>query len=370
MRLNTVVSIIVTGALAIAAPVVVAQTRGVPIAPEVRSALMQSLERGAAYLMQQQRPDGTWEDNPGIAALAATAILRQTGKTPAEQYPRVSKTLDYLRGLQKPDGGIYIRDLPHYITSVSAMALVAADRPEYRTVVEKARAFLVEQVIDEGEGYTPKDKFYGGVGYGSDLRPDLANVEYALRALKETALPGDHPAWEKAIQFLQRTQNHSETNDQPGIGNDGGFMYYPGFSYGQGGGTQSYGSMTYAGLLSYAYSNVKRDDQRVQAAFKWIRDHYTVDENPNMGKTTLYYYYLVFAKALSAYGESFIADAQGRRHNWRDDLGRKLVQLQHREGFWVNEDPQYWQDNKVLVTAFTMMAIEYTLQEPESRGTN
>jgi squalene-hopene/tetraprenyl-beta-curcumene cyclase len=332
------------------------------VSPELRAALLESLERGGAYLMSQQKPDGTWENNPGITALAATALLRQTGKTPAQQYAHVSRALEYLKGLQKPNGGIYIRDLPHYVTSVSAMALVAADRAEHKPVLEKARAFLVEQVIDEGEGYGPKDKFYGGVGYGSDLRPDLANVEYALRALKETGLATDHAAWDKAIKFLQRTQNLTESNDVPGVGNDGGFMYYPGFTYAQGGGTRSYGSMTYAGLLSYSYANVKRDDARVQAALKWIRDNYTVDENPGMGKTTLYYYYLVFAKALTAYGENVVVDARGQRHNWRDDLGRKLIALQHAEGFWVNEDPQYWQDNKVLVTAFTMMAIEYLLQ--------
>jgi squalene-hopene/tetraprenyl-beta-curcumene cyclase len=332
------------------------------LSPETRTALLASLDRGAAYLASQQKPDGTWENHPGITALAATALLRQTGKTPAAQHARVAKALDYLKGLQKPDGGIYVRDLPHYITSVAAMAFVASERPEYQPVIERARAFLVEQVIDEGEGYTPKDKFYGGVGYGSDLRPDLANVEYALRALKETGLAKDHAAWEKAIKFLQRTQNLTETNDQPGVLNDGGFMYYPGFTYAQGGGTRSYGSMTYAGLLSYSYASLTKDDERVKAALKWIRENYTVEENPGMGKTTLYYYYMVFAKALQTFGEDVIVDGQGRRHNWREDLAKKLLAVQHGEGFWVNEDPQYWQDNKVLVTAFTMMAIEYLLQ--------
>lgn len=362
MRLKPSVSLTLACTLLVAGLPRAGAAQTPAMSPEVRAALLKSLDRGAAYLLSQQKPDGTWEDNPGITALAATALLRQTGKTPASQAAHVTRALEYLKSLQKPDGGIYIRDLPHYITSVAAMAFVASGRPEYQPVIEKARAFLVEQVIDEGEGYTPKDKFYGGVGYGSDLRPDLANVEYALRALKETGLAKDHGAWEKAIKFLQRTQNLTETNDIPGVLNDGGFMYYPGFTYAQGGGTRSYGSMTYAGLLSYSYANLTKDDERVKAALKWIRDNYTVDENPGMGKTTLYYYYMVFAKALHTYGENIIVDAQGRRHNWRDDLGRKLVALQHDEGFWVNEDPQYWQDNKVLVTAFTMMAIEYLLQ--------
>ena len=44
------------------------------------------------------------------------------------------------------------------------------------------------------------------------------------------------------------------------------------------------------------------------------------------------------------------------------ELARKLISLQHPEGFWVNTDKAELQDNKVLVTTFTMMAIEATLQ--------
>lgn len=353
----------VTCVIAAADAPALAQSGTAKIDPAVRQALLTSLERGAEYLRQNRKADGTWEDNPGITALAATALLKQTGKTPAQQYGDVSRALTYLRGLQKADGGIYVRDLPHYLTAVSSMALVAANRPEFAPAIDKARAFLLETLIDEGEGYTRRDKFYGGVGYGSDLRPDLANLEYALRALKEAGVPSDHAAWDKALVFLQRTQNLTEVNDQKTAGNDGGFVYYPGFTYATAGGTTSYGSMTYAGLLSYSYANVKKDDQRVQAALKWIRDTYTVDENPGIGQTTVYYYYMVFAKALDAYGEDVIVDKQGRRHVWRNDLARKLMALQKPEGYWVNTaDAQYLQDNKVLVTAFTMMAIEYLLQ--------
>jgi hypothetical protein len=61
-------------------------------------------------------------------------------------------------------------------------------------------------------------------------------------------------------------------------------------------------------------------------------------------------------------GEPTITDARGRAHNWREELGRKLLSLQHPEGFWVNEDKAEMQDNKVLVTAFTMSAIQAILQ--------
>ena len=73
-------------------------------------------------------------------------------------------------------------------------------------------------MLDEGEGVKPNDKWYGGMGYGGTQsrgrRADIISLEYALRAMKEAELPANDAAWEKAIKFLQRTQNNSETNDQ------------------------------------------------------------------------------------------------------------------------------------------------------------
>jgi squalene-hopene/tetraprenyl-beta-curcumene cyclase len=337
------------------------------LSAETRQRLQQALDKAETYLRQQQKPDGSFDTNPGITALAATAILRQPGKQKAAQMQVVGKTLDGLAKLAKPDGGIYEKVIPHYITAVSTMALVAGGRPQDKPLIEKARAYLAENLLDEGEGVAKDEFWYGGMGYGNTTRADgrradMISLEYALRAMKEAELPDTNAAWQKAITFLQRAQNHSETNDQKWAANDGGFVYYPGFSYHVDGGTRSYGSVSYAGLLSYTWANVKKNDERVQAVAKWIRDNYTVDENPGMGQKTVYYYYMVFAKALQALGENTIIDARGRSHNWREELGRKLLTLQNPEGYWVNSVPDEMQDNKVLVTAFTMTAIHAILQ--------
>jgi squalene-hopene/tetraprenyl-beta-curcumene cyclase len=356
-------SLFVAGLLLAAVP---AAAQPGALSAETRAKLNDSLAKGAAYLKQNQAPDGTWSKHPGITALVATALLRQPGANRAEQMKTVERALDYLKGLQKPDGGLYEKDLPHYLTAVSAMALVEGKRPGDKATIDKARNYLVANMVDESEGVNPNDIFYGAMGYGSAPRPDrrgdLVSTEYALQALRDTALPGDNAAWDKALKFLQRTQNNSETNDQKWAANDGGFVYYPGFTYHEKGGTTSYGSVTYAGLLSYTYANLKKDDPRVKAALKWIRDNYTVDENPGMGQKTVYYYYMVFARALQAVNQPVIVDAKGQRHNWREDLAKKLISLQHPEGFWVNPVKDEWQDNPVLVTAFTLSAIEAILK--------
>src|SRR5262245_14200031 len=105
-------------------------TRNGRLSADTRQKLLQSLGRGATYLRQQQRDDGIWENHPGITGMAATALLRQPGTTPAAQMAVVGKSLDALAKLAKPDGGIYENAIPHYITAVSVMTFVAGGRPQ------------------------------------------------------------------------------------------------------------------------------------------------------------------------------------------------------------------------------------------------
>lgn len=327
----------------------------------LKQAVKAGIERGLKYLQGSQEKDGSWSHYPGITALATTAFLKSPlGYTEANSA-FLARALSYLAGLARPDGSIYDRDMPDYNTSVVLLAFKASGNPKYQPLIQRAQKFLIDSQADEGEGYTKKDKFYGGIGYGADLRPDLSNLGFALEALKDSDLPANHPVWEKAIQFIERCQNRSESNDQAWADNDGGFAYYPGFSFA--GKTESYGSMTYAGLLSFVYANLDKKDPRVQAALGWIKKNYTLEENPGLKLQGLYYYYLVFAKALHTYGEPILVDAKGVRHNWREDLARKLLELQHPEGYWVNQDPRWWQQNKDLVTSFTVLTLQYVYND-------
>ena len=329
------------------------------LSAETRNALQQSLNKGLAWLRAQQKPNGSWEFHEGITGLALLSFYKSPARDPKDNA-MLDKGLTFLTTLAKPDGAIFSRDMPNANTSLSIMAMQESGKSQYKSYIQKGQDFLVKLQFDEGEGVKPGDPKYGGIGYDDETRADLSNLHHVLEALKQTSLSESSPVWNKAIQFIQRTQNRKESNDQSWAGSDGGFIYMPGMSFA--GETKSYGSMSYAGLLSYSYANLKKGDSRVDAAYKWIRDHYTVDENPGLGKTTLYYYYMVFAKGLRAFGEPVITDAKGQRHNWREDLGKRLISLQYADGYWVNaDDPSHWQDNKVLVTAFTAIAIDNIL---------
>jgi squalene-hopene/tetraprenyl-beta-curcumene cyclase len=222
---------------------------------------------------------------------------------------------------------------------------------------------------DQSEGKGPDDPFYGGAGYGGrNNRPDLSNTSYMIEALRETGLPADDPALQKALIFVSRCQNlDSESNDQPWakLVNDGGFIYTPAFDgqsmagEAEGGGLRSYGGMTYAGLKSMIYAGLTPDDPRVEAALRYIRNHYTLEENPGLGQQGLYYYYHTFAKAMALLGQDTFVDAAGNTHDWRAELVAALAARQGDDGSWVNPVDRFMEGDPNLVTAYCILALDH-----------
>jgi squalene-hopene/tetraprenyl-beta-curcumene cyclase len=121
---------------------------------------------------------------------------------------------------------------------------------------------------------------------------------------------------------------------------------------------RSYGSISYGGLLSYIYADLKRDDPRVKAVFDWLRGNYTLAENPGMGPQGLYYYLHTLTKALTAYGVNELPLANGRNVAWRREVASRLMDLQRRDGSWENDNSRWWEKDAVLVTSYAVLSLE------------
>lgn len=50
----------------------------------------------------------------------------------------------------------------------------------------------------------------------------------------------------------------------------------------------SYGSISYAGMLSFIYAGLDKDDPRVKAVLQWITENYTLNENPGLEALGMY----------------------------------------------------------------------------------
>lgn len=341
-----------------------------------------SLKLAFDYLLGSQHGNGSWKDDPAITALVLYGFLAQPSYRPDERTKKtLRRGLAYLKTFVKPDGGIYREQLRNYTTSVCLLAFVVAEEGQYDKIISDAKAFLIRFQLDENEDVGANHPFYGGIGYGGDDRPDLSNTQFALEAIRAAEIyehrgtrpPGQRPAldelaqvplgvhWRKALVFLQRTQNVKSVNDMPYARDDGGFIYETGHYKDER--SRSYGSMTYAGLKSLLFAQVDRDDVRVRRAVEWIGQHYTVEENPGFGTTSLYYYYMTAAKCLAELGQEVIRDSDGTDHYWRKELIEKLLSLQHEDGYWVNSDGRYWENIKDLTTAYAVTAIKLALQD-------
>ena len=349
--------------------------------PSVRNEIQLAIDRGLGWLQKSQNPDGSWSlpEYPAQTALPLTAfMLEPSGKWRKERPAFIQKGYASLMKAVQPDGGIYFKKLANYNTAISLVALVAAEDSQFEPAIHAARDFVVGQQAKN----MVDPSMDGGIGYGptgtDSGNPDLSNTVMALEALhvSESARGEGAPAglkdlnWQAATEFIQRCQNLPESNKASWVSTDpkdrGGFVYAPGSS--KAGEVESvdgktmlrsYGSMSYAGLLSYIYSDVKKDDPRVQAVVGWARSHYTLEENPGMGAEGLYYYYCMMAKALHAYGDWELEFSDGRRVDWRRDLALKIINLQKADGSWSNEKGRWMEKDPTLVTSYMVLALEY-----------
>lgn len=354
--------------------------RSLSLLKESRSAVRQAL----GFLAEQQQENGSWRDDPAITALVVTAMMGSGEEKCAADSPAVSKALDYIRGFARPDGGIYKEGYANYTTNLCVMALVEAGRPDDAELLKRARAFLLGLQADDGEDIARDNVQYGGWGYEKHAEEegmhtaDMSNTQFTIEALKRLQEVAEEDKWDagtgeggrtatelafdKAIVFLERCQNLKDINDQPGAGNDGGFHYRPLESKAgedEGGAPRSYGSITYAGVKSLLYAGLARDDERVVAAYNWVRSRWTLEENPGLGQQSIYYYYVTMARCLNAYGVETVVEAGGEAHDWRSELVAQLLKLQRPDNSWYNDNGRWMERVPELATSYALLAIEH-----------
>lgn len=326
--------------------------------------------RAIAFLKTTQAEDGSYSRQlgTGVTSLVTTGLLRH-GRSPAD--PQIAKSLAFLKQHVHKDGGIYQQGSRYrnYETCLAIYCFHEANRDgEYDTLLAQAESFIKGLQWDEAEGHDISSTSYGGAGYGKHQRPDLSNTNFLIDALNTLGRGEEDPAIQRALIFVSRCQNlETEHNDTKfaATNPDGGFYYTvaAGGSSQAGetaaGGLRSYGSMTYAGLKSMIYAGVSADDPRVKAAFVWVQKHYTLQENPGMGDSGLYYYLHTCAKSLEAIGKPEIVDGQGVRHNWRQELIDELAAQQQKDGSWINGNQRWLEGDPNLVTGYALLTLSY-----------
>jgi len=363
-----------------------------------------SQQKAFAWLLTQQK-DGIFSLKLGETSIADPAMTG-FGMLALQTKPKAQRTADeqriidagvrWLLAGQNEDGTFGERQT-NYTTCVVVGALARWGGPATAPALAKAQRAILAFQNCETNDYRPGDRDYGSIGYGSSQRGDLSNLQFSLEALRASGLPADHEAFQKALVFLQRTQNLKATNDFQGKvphpdkrdvvldarpGDDGGAAYYPGTSNAgyaiQPDGTavpRSYGSMTYALLKAYTLCGVPAGDTRVVAAVKWIQQNWTLAVNPGadpaLGEKVqyqgLFYYYMVLAQALSAMQLEHVlvpskndkGEVATSKVDWKKALRAQLEGMQQPDGTWINGKNDRWMENlPLLCTCYALAALE------------
>lgn len=361
---------------------------------ETRAQARTAIDRAIAYLKTQQNAEtGGWRESaegpsyPAITGLVVTGMMLDPRID--ERDPAVAAGVRNILSYAKPEGGIHDGALPTYNTAICLSALAKVRLPEATSAVSAGQGYLRtlqyhgsntggDEAPTFTEPVTEDHPYYGGVGYGRHGRPDLSNLGFFLQALHDTGVSTEDPAVKRAMVFLERVQMLDETNDMAYAdgSNQGGFIYatVPNLESVDGRAGQSmagtveetndqggrltrlraYGSMTYVGFKSLVYADLSSGDPRVDAAWRWINEHYTMEENPGMGDQGRYYYYCSMARALDAFGADEVA---GR--DWRQDLVTTLTALQEPDGSFRMLNDRWMEADPVLVTAYALIALQH-----------
>lgn len=382
-----------TGAVPVTPAAVAQNTPTPPPPPEttksVKADLEQAFDRGLNWLMAKQLPSGSFpdlenKDDVAFTAMGLIILGDATEPTRLKHKDALDKALAYLlknaqaNGSMMDTGKVPAFDI--YKTSLAIVALkvnmpfrAPEEQKKMEEVLNKAMAYLQKSQY----GPESSDKDMGGWGYKEGAaektpNPNLSTASYVIDALYKAGLAKDSETYKRAVDFLMKLQDSTEHNTGRITGNSGGFVYSPTES--KAGETTTadgqkilkpYGSMTYAGLLSFIYAYVDKNDPRVQSAYNWIRANYTLEENPglrtdaapNLGKQGLFYYYHTFAKALSAYGDKQITTTDNLQHLWANELVTKLASIQSADGSWKNENSRWWEDLPILATSYSLMSL-------------
>jgi squalene-hopene/tetraprenyl-beta-curcumene cyclase len=389
--MRTVRNYLVTAALLVAVSAVPVAAAQVSDAHAEKA--QAAIDKAIKYLRSTQNDDGSWTPKPGpaITGLVTAAMLRSPDID--RNDPAMNKAIKYILGFQKEDGGIYDAYLKNYNTSICLMALArVGDDPEIQRVIEKTYDFFRALQWDatkkdpRGNNVTRKHPYFGGAGYGDSKhgRPDGSNTFMMLSALYDSGFDCKDPMYQNAVVYVSRLQGVPQ-NDlfADKIQPDGGFIYATSINKEHIGEPQTrtddanitekqikgeydgklptYGSMTYAGYMSYLYAQLDRQDPRVTAARSWISENYATDTHPRMGEKSYYYYMHFFARALAANGEKVITDGKGEKHNWAEDVIDSLVKRQREDGSWSNEVDRWMEGDPNLATAYALIALQVAL---------
>jgi hypothetical protein len=344
-----------------------------------------ALGRGLDWLIAQQASDGGWHSTTygqlKDGASVTTLVLEALGHAPAlvqqTHLPAIKRAYAFLdRGIARrgtvasPDGSL---DFPTY---AAALWLTSRRRLNLELPAETTRLlveYLLGAQVAEGRGFKPDSPSYGGWDFlakedaeaittGTNISVTRHVVE-GLAALREQAQGADAPrspiaaSLELARQYVLRCQQPSGgfafTCEPASLNNKAAYadeeLKQP----------RPYATATCDGILALLACGVKPDDEAVGKAIDWLLKRPALELVPGFEglppeagwqRGLRFYYYAGLARVLPHFPA---ADREVRR----EALHKHVLDLQTKDGYWVNESDRMRENDPLVATALAVMAL-------------
>lgn len=317
-------------------------------------ALKKSVDRGLAWLIRQQHPDGSFNQNPrdepGITGLCLLAFL-SGGRLPGEgvEGGKLAKTVDYLLASQQPDGLIarqrhaYHGAYSHGIGALAVAELYGMAPPQdearHRLVIERAIEFTSKR-YSQPKAH-PDDE--GGWRYlrrhavsDSDLSLTSWNLMF-LRSAKNAGFDIDDRLIEEAIAYMERLYDPQRKTFRYEIHTDS-----PGFIHPRG--------MAGAGVLSMAMAGKHHTQMATNAAEFILRQPYDQYVRPAPGEQYPCYGAFYCSQAMFQMGGKYYQE-------YYPVLVRTLIAAQKSDGSWQLREGSDVQYGAPYMTSLTILAL-------------
>jgi len=362
-----------------------------------------AVEKGSAWVKQQQQPDGSWKDRwfpayrTGETAISLLALLK-CGTKPED--PAIQKGFDWL--LAQPFKKTYE-------VSISILALEALyapkDKPDaqnpYRTIAKKS--FLkgsdprIKDWLQRATEFLVSNERPEGMWAYPDRETDVSNTQFALMALKSAHRLGvkvDQEVFAKAVVYFvdKQEKQGSKVNDfdVPAADNpiddvedrkaaqktrerlkkDGTTQERPknemqarGWQYKNSWGPR--GSMTAAGtaVLVLCKSELENNpayekkfaasvERAIRDGAAWLAYHFRADCNPGAEPDWLFYYLYTLERAGTLTGCEHLGS-----HDWYSEGAEVILRLQKDDGHF-EEGTKGEQDGTLAGTCLALLFLK------------